>query len=156
MIAVILFGASCLICFVDLWLKQYAESNIKKGEEKELLQGRLLVRRVHNEGFIFNAFDNHPQFVHLASAGLGVILTVCQMVLLLRKGKRLKKTGVSLMAGGAWSNIYDRLVRKYVVDYFGFRTKWKKLTEITFNLGDIFIFLGSFLIAADALLRKRK
>lgn len=156
MIAVILFGMSGFICLVDLWLKQYVESNVKKGEEKELLHGRILVRRVHNEGFIFHTFENHPQFVHLTSATIGVILTIYQMFLLLRKGKLLKKAGVSLMSGGAWSNIYDRLVRKYVVDYFGFKTRWKKLTNITFNLGDLCIFLGGIFFVADILFRKKK
>lgn len=156
MVAVILFGMSGVICLVDLWIKQFAESNLKKGEEKEVLQGRVLLRRVHNEGFIFNTLDDYPQFVHLASAGVGVILLVYQLFLLLRKGNLIKKIGVSFMAGGGWSNIYDRLVRKYVVDYFGFQTKWKKLTDITFNLGDLFIFLGSFLVVVNLLFRKNK
>ena len=57
-----------------------------------------------------------------------------------------------LFTGGAWSNIFDRIVRGKVVDYLGFRTKWKKITKITYNLGDLAIFLGAFLVGLGELL----
>ena len=41
------------------------------------------------------------------------------------------------MVAGAWSNTFDRWFRGHVIDYVGFQTKWKKVTEITYNLGDL-------------------
>lgn len=43
--------------------------------------------------------------------------------------------------GGAVSNLYDRMIRHYVVDYFSIQCG--KLKKVVFNLGDIFVFLGS-------------
>ena len=43
-------------------------------------------------------------------------------------------------------------MRGKVVDYLGFRTKWKKITKITYNLGDLAIFLGAFLVGLGELL----
>ena len=63
---------------------------------------------------------------------------------------------MSLMLGGAISNLYDRFVRKYVVDYFGFRCSLKKLENITFNLADVFIFAGAAGILLTEILKKRK
>ena len=56
-----------------------------------------------------------------------------------------------VLAGGA-SNLYDRLKRGYVVDYFSIQ--WKKLKKVVFNLGDIFIFAGSALFAAVQLVEE--
>ena len=51
-----------------------------------------------------------------------------------------------MILGGAWSNVWDRITRKYVVDYFSFHTKCRKLERVVFNLADMFIFLGGFLV----------
>ena len=54
--------------------------------------------------------------------------------------------GLSLAIGGGANNFYDRAKRGYVVDYFSFRTPWKRLNQMIFNLSDLCIFLGSLLI----------
>jgi signal peptidase II len=66
-------------------------------------------------------------------------------MLLLRKGSRVQKTGLAVVLGGALSNLYDRVKRGYVVDYFSVQKKG--LDQVVFNLGDLFIFLGSVLFA---------
>ena len=78
------------------------------------------------------------------------------------KGKTGEKLGLSLVMGGALSNLYDRVVRGYVVDYF--TIEWKSLKKVVFNLGDMFVFLGSavFVLAQavgsleDAGVKKKK
>ena len=42
------------------------------------------------------------------------------------------------------SNIFDRFTRGYVVDYI--RIKVKGLDKVIFNLGDIFILVGSLMM----------
>ena len=46
------------------------------------------------------------------------------------------------------------ITRKYVVDYFSFHTKCRKLERVVFNLADMFIFLGGFLVIFWNMLRK--
>ena len=53
----------------------------------------------------------------------------------------------SLLLGGAFSNTYDRLKRKYVVDYFSFGVKWEPLRAIVFNISDFCILIGALIIA---------
>lgn len=50
-----------------------------------------------------------------------------------------------MVIGGSLSNLYDRYIRGYVVDYFSLR--FGPLKEVVFNLGDIFILLGAGLQA---------
>ena len=63
----------------------------------------------------------------------------------------MKLGGTLIVAGGA-SNVYDRIKRKYVVDYI----YWKKLKSIIFNLSDVFIFLGTIIVMIHTFLNSDK
>lgn len=52
------------------------------------------------------------------------------------------------MLGGAFSNTYDRLVRKYVVDYVSFHVPLKGLKKVIFNIGDFCILIGALVSLA--------
>ena len=52
------------------------------------------------------------------------------------------------MLGGAYSNTYDRLVRKYVVDYVSFRVPGR-LKKVIFNIGDFCIMIGALLCVLE-------
>ena len=62
------------------------------------------------------------------------------------KGNGMLKAGLAFLLGGAYSNTYDRLVRKYVVDYVSFPVKNKKLRSIVFNISDFCIMIGALLM----------
>lgn len=130
---------------LDHWLKCYVE---KKPDDfqKEVLGGRILLRKSHNKGAMMNFLDEKQQLVAGFSLGLAASLTFAWLYLLGCRGLRLLKAGFSFLLGGAYSNVFDRLKRRYVVDYFSFHVPWRKLQKIVFNLGDIFIFLGTFLV----------
>mgnify|MGYP004557310627 CR=1 FL=1 len=48
--------------------------------------------------------------------------------------------------------LYDRLKRGYVVDYFSIQCG--KLKKVVFNLGDIFVFLGSGILFGAELIKE--
>lgn len=62
------------------------------------------------------------------------------------RGNRLLKAGLAFLLGGAYSNTYDRLARKYVVDYVSFPVKNKKIRNIVFNISDFCIVIGALLM----------
>ena len=70
------------------------------------------------------------------------------------KGRFLEKLALTLTLSGGISNVYDRLVRGYVVDYFC--VKWKALKRVVLNLGDVCIFVGAGLMLAAGLLNMIK
>lgn len=143
----ILIGA---LCGIDLYLKFYIETHLQQGEEKKIFGGRIAVRNVHNKGMAMNKGESRPEVVKVLSGIVTVVLVLYYLFLLRKKGGWLCKAGTALAVAGGVSNSYDRFVRKYVVDYFGFCTKRKKLEKITFNLGDMFIFLGgSFIVLSE-------
>lgn len=153
--AVLTIGAAAL-CGADLWCKAYVEKHFRSDEEREIGNGNIVLRKVHNKGMACNIGDSRPQAVRIVSGIICGVMSVYYVILLMKSRNLFKKKGMALILAGTVSNCYDRFVRKYVVDYFGFKTKWKKLSEITFNLGDMFLFLGSFLYLIAELFSKKK
>lgn len=131
------------VALSDLWMKKQVEKKIKRGEEIPVCKERIIFRHVHNEGMALNLGDKHPKVVRCLSFFLTCMVGVYTLCLFGRNKKGLEKISLSLLIAGAISNLYDRMKRKYVVDYIGFQTKWKKFTNITFNIGDFSIFVGA-------------
>lgn len=140
-----------IIFFGDLYIKNRVEKYIPaKGsgnDERELLGGRLILRRHHNRGMMLNAGEKKQPVVAAVSLALTAVLTAVFLVSLGHRGNNLLRAGLALLLGGAFSNTYDRCKRKYVVDYFSFGVRWKGLRKIVFNLSDFCIIIGALLAA---------
>ena len=156
MIILVLMSLTLCLTLTDIAVKSYVEGFMTRGEEHTICKGKVKLRKVYNKGMCLNLFDDKPGFVKILSAFVTVLITIYQLIMLLRKGNHLKKAGLSLMTAGAWSNTFDRWVRGYVIDYVGFQTKWKKATEITYNLGDFFIMAGSIFMILSSLFHFKK
>lgn len=147
-------GYACLamgIFVVDLLIKNHIERTGAEGQEEAVCGGRLLLRRHHNRGAFLNAGEHRRGVV----AVLSVILTLGATVLFLAtftfRGSTMLRAGLALLLGGAYSNTYDRLVRKYVVDYVSFPVKNKKIRNIVFNISDFCIMVGAlFMVLGSA------
>lgn len=141
---------SSLLAGADLGAKYYVEKQVEDKEERRIFHGRGILRKVHNHGLMLNALEEQEKILRVASLPLFGIFVLFQARLLKKRGHAAEKLGAALMAGGAASNTFDRVVRGYVVDYLAVKTPWKKLTDITFNLGDLAIFAGALFTAAGA------
>lgn len=133
------------IAAAEAVIKQVREQNGVSGEKKPFLKGKLYLTKYHNYGAFLNLGQKRPEFVKGLSAGLCLICTIVFVFSMGTKGKTLLKTGLSILLGGAYSNTYDRLVRGYVVDYFGFQVKNERLGNIVFNISDFCIMIGAFI-----------
>ena len=111
---------SCL----DLILK-YAVGSF---DDKDL--PRIFAKKIETVSYV-------PVFITSVLVGL-------LSFLLPKKGNKIKKLSLCLIIAGALSNIFDRFTRGYVVDYI--RIKVKGLDKVIFNLGDIFILVGSLMM----------
>lgn len=125
-------------------IKNYIEANVSAEEKREILKGRIIVRKHYNEGAFLNFLQNRKELVKTVSGVLLGLLLLLFAIMLPKKGDKLFKLGLSLILGGAISNVSDRITRGKVIDYFSFNCK--KLKTIIFNLADMAIFLGSFLV----------
>jgi len=148
-----------LLAAGDLVLKGWIEKQDPAQFPRPLQKsgGNIQLYRNHNAGFPFGFLEKHQELVKLIPlveiSALGGFL-VC---LNTQKGNTAKKVGLAVLLGGGISNLYDRFVRNYVVDYFSFQFGWLK--KVVFNLGDLFVFLGSAILFAAGLvdeMRRRK
>lgn len=146
MIAVCIILASGVF-LGDLWLKGWVEKRIAEGENRPLLSGKLILRKHHNRGAVLNVGQKQRPLIAALSLVLTVAVTVLFFLSLGHRGNNLLRVGLSLLLGGAFSNTYDRLRRRYVVDYLSLGVKWTRLREIVFNLSDFFIIIGALLAA---------
>ena len=106
-------------------------------------KGRIRIHRNHNYGFPFGFLKEKPQLVTAVPLAVSSAVAGALSMLLVRKGCGIQKVGLSMVLGGALSNLYDRFKRGYVVDYFSFSLPGIK--KVVFNLGDLFVFLGTAL-----------
>lgn len=134
------------IFIIDLLIKNYIECTACEGEEKPLLGGRLLLHRYHNKGAFLNVGERRRSVVSVLSVVLTLGATALFLVTFTCRGSRFLKVGLALLLGGAYSNTYDRLLRKYVVDYVSFPVKNQKIRNIVFNISDFCIMIGALLM----------
>ena len=134
------------IFVVELGIKNHVEKHRKEGEERPALGGALLLRKYHNRGAFLDMGERVRPLVALVSVLLSLAMTAVFVITLGSRGSAVLKTGLALLLGGAYSNTYDRLRRKYVVDYFSFGVKWQKLRRVVFNLSDFCIAVGAMML----------
>lgn len=153
--AVIGFAALAFGIFVlDLLLKNYMERNLEEGENRPFCKGRLLIRKYHNKGAFLDVGEKKQGLVTALSLGLTLFMTVIFLSTFTMRGNSTLKAGLALLLGGAYSNTYDRLTRKYVVDYVSFPVKNRRIRRIVFNISDFCIMIGALLLVLGETRRK--
>ena len=135
------------VFLLDVFVKKQIEDNMESGKSRKICKGRILLCRHHNYGAVFNRMEKRPGLVKKFCGGFWLALGIAWFLLLRKRDNIGLKLGLSLMLGAGGSNLYDRITRGYVVDYFSFCSPWKWLNQIIFNISDFFIFLGSILAA---------
>ncbi len=142
----IYIGIAAGIFLLDGWIKGYIEKTKKEGEVSEGLWGLLWFKKYHNRGAFLNLGENRQGLVKGISVLLCILLTGIFLLTLGQKGNGALKFGLSLLLGGSFSNTYDRLRRKYVVDYFSIHIEnrvWRGLSKVVFNISDFCIVSGA-------------
>lgn len=145
MIYVWLIGA---LAAGDLWLKQWIDRQAPEQFPRAWAwsKGKIVLHRHHNPGFPFGFLQKYGAVVRIVPLAVVSALGCVLACLVPRKGRTLQKLGLAIVIGGALSNLYDRLVKHYVVDYFSFQ--FGPLKRVIFNLGDLCVFLGSGILMA--------
>lgn len=134
----------------DMMIKNYMEKTRKMHAEKPVWKGKAVVRFYHNRGAFLNLGEKNSPLMRILSVCLTAVILVVFAGTLTKKGSRLLKAGLSLLLGGAFSNTYDRLHRKYVVDYLSFCTGIRAVDRVVFNLADFAIMIGALFAAFGA------
>lgn len=140
MIYVVLIG---LMVAIDLFLKNQIENQDPNDFPRPLAhtKEKILLYHNHNAGFPFGFLQKYGTVVRMVPLTVVSGLAGVLCYLIRKPGKTLQKFSLAMIIGGALSNLYDRFVRRYVVDYFSFQ--FGPLKKVVFNIGDLCVFLGS-------------
>ncbi len=142
-----LLELSLLFAGADQLVKSSINQEPEENFPREMpgTRGKVIVKRVKNQGFSMNRFENFPEFVRISSAGItaffaGILFMLCRLL----PGKcHLQKLGLSLSIGGGLSNTLDRFLFHGVTDYLHIQARYFRKRII--NLADIFICIGGTL-----------
>lgn len=151
MIIVLCVGIITSVFGVELLLKNHIERREFPGQGGEKLwEGRLLLRRYHNRGMALGIGAGSRSVVMILSLMMTAAAAMALVFSFGQRGNRWLQVGLSLLLGGAFSNTYDRLKRKYVVDYFSFGGRRNPFRNLVFNISDFCILTGALLAAFGA------
>lgn len=139
----IYIAVAAAVFLLDLAVKRQVEKKRKLGEETPILKGRIILRKYYNEGLAFDRLNKRPGLVKVLCGTMMAVLFGMWAVLLRKKENPGGKLGLSLVIGGGASNLWDRLSKGHVVDYFSIKSRFPRIRRIIFNLSDWFILLGS-------------
>lgn len=138
--------AALAVFGLDFFLKRKIDKKLETGQEIGILKNRIILRKYYNSGAMMDVLEQRPRLVQALS---GLVLLAASLLFLLvlpKEGRKGQKLGLALIVGGGAGNFYDRVERGHVIDYFSFRSRFSRLRRVVFNLSDLCIFLGAFLV----------
>ena len=133
-----------LVVVVDRISKIYVESNFFEGQSIALIKDYLNLTYIHNPGAAFGILANET-WLFIAVAALIVFLIAFFYESIKREGA-VFRYGIAALVGGAIGNLIDRIISGAVTDFIQFPI-WP-----IFNVADIAICVGAFLIVLSVLL----
>ncbi len=134
------FLLGMFIFLADQWCKAYVKAKVKLNENIELIKNFVYITHTKNEGAACGLLKNNQLMLNIAT-----VLALLNITYIFKKytGKsKLFSIAYALILSGGISNLFDRLSRKYVIDYIYFGKAKKSLV---YNIADFSIILGVIL-----------
>ena len=145
-IKLVCIGITSLVLVLDQYTKYLVTNNILSLNNKNFIL--FTVDFVKNYGAAFSILSNKTFFLCLIS-----ILSSIFIILILVYNKNIinsDRFGLSFILGGCIGNGIDRVLNGYVVDYINLNF----IDFAVFNLADIFINIGFFILLKNIIRKK--
>jgi signal peptidase II len=147
----LLLGISALVIILDRITKRIVAQQLPNGQAHTVIPGVFRISDVHNIGAAFSMFAENasPTTVRNILIAFSAIAVVVLSGMLWRVGRHLTVTSVALalILGGAFGNLYDRIVYHYVVDFLEVHIVHYHWPD--FNLADSCIVIGACLLLIE-------
>ena len=121
---------------------QFFKSQVEKDKietGRQYFGDLITIKKSVNKGLIMNSLEEKPRWVLSWVSAMFGMTAYIYLLTLGKKNRKIKRLGLALMVGAAASNLYDRIKKGGVTDYFVI----KGVPKIIFNLSDIVIILGA-------------
>ncbi len=138
----ILFITIFSVILFDKWTKILIQSTYQLGESRNVIGNFFKITYIENQGIAFGLFSD---WHHPLKAIILLILSLVALLFIFNiyfKSKQIPILQISfgLILGGAFGNVYDRIIYKRVVDFLNFGIgsyRWP-----FFNIADSSITIG--------------
>lgn len=134
-----------LVIVTDQAFKGLVQMSMHGGQTFPIIKNIFHFTYVQNSGAAFGLLSNYPWLL------LGIVIAVSLLIIIYHfdmAPNDYYQLPLAFILGGSLGNLIDRARLGYVVDYLDFRF-WP-----VFNLADIMINVGVFLILARLLLKR--
>ncbi len=147
-------GVSLILLFFvfDYITKLYISQYLTYGSSVKVIKGFFNIVHIHNRGVAFGFLSNlseNYRVLFLCGVSFIVFIIIIYLILYGKNRSTLYITGLSLLGGGALGNLYDRIVKGYVIDFMDFYIK--NYHYPAFNMADSFITIGVFVLILSKL-----
>ena len=136
-----------LVILVDFFSKYMVSKLMTVNETINLIDNFFRITYVKNTGAAFSIFSNNTILVIIISV---IVIGFLLFYIYKNKGNnKLENVSYAFILGGAISNLIDRLVYGYVIDFLDFEIL--SYNAPIFNLADTFIVIGVILFLINTL-----
>lgn len=132
---------------------QFFKSQVEKDKienGRQYFGDLITIRKSVNKGLILNNLEERPRWVLSWVSAMFGMTAYIYLLTLGKKHRKIKRLGLALMVGAAASNLYDRIKKGGVTDYFVI----KGIPKIIFNLSDMVIIIGAVISVVGELVGK--
>ncbi len=137
--------------FCDLITKFFIKNNFLINESKKI-NSFLDIVYIQNYGVSFGFLSGLVSYWILVIVGL--LVTSLIYYLMINSFKRLEKLAYFIIIIGAMSNILDRIINTYVVDFISLH--YDNFYWPAFNLADIYITIGIIMLIVSFFIKSKK
>ena len=110
------------------------------------------IAHIHNFGIAFGFFSGfYPPWIFIS---IGIIITLLVFLMFTKTKNNIEKWGFIAILSGAISNIMDRIINGFVIDFLYFH--YKEFYWPAFNFADIYITVGILILIIQLLNDGRK
>jgi signal peptidase II len=144
------FLLALLIVLLDRWTKHLTAVRIPLYTHIQIIPGFFRITHTENTGAAFSLFaDSTSHWRTALLIGFSVLAMLVVLALLWKQTRPLTTAGIalSLILGGAFGNLWDRVAHGRVVDFLLFYVKQYQWP--VFNLADSAIVVGACLLVME-------
>ena len=147
---------SLAIILLDQWTKYLAVSHLTLNQALPIISGYFNFTLMHNPGasFSFLAEMSGWQRWFLSIISIIIIFALIKWLVSLSGNRYYLNIAISLIIGGAFGNLIDRLRLSYVIDFI--QVYYKSYYYPAFNIADSSVVIGIFMILFYSLYLERK
>jgi signal peptidase II len=140
----------------DRLSKIAAESYLAFAQANPVIEGFFDLTLLYNKGAAFSFLADAGGWQRWLFSLLAIVMSVILTVWIKRTPRNIwwLNSGLAMILGGALGNLYDRVVLGHVVDFLSFH--FGHYSFPAFNIADIAISCGAFLLIIDMLFFEKK